>query len=169
MKQAFLQILIRESDRGALRFLWIEGLETMKQVTYRFTRVLFGLAPSPFLLKGTLEQHLEKYKHVYPDCTNELKEGTYVDDINLGGSDVNETRALKEAAIKVFNDGKFELHKWHSNISELEESTQNNCELTYAKESFGTIHAETKLLGLTWDKNQDTLSVTFPKINEPPT
>ena len=169
MKQAFLQIFIRESDRDVLRFLWIEDLETKKQVIYRFSRVLFGLAPSPFLLNGTLEQHLEKYKHVYPDCVNELKEGTYVDDINLGGSDVDETRGLKEAAIKVFSDGKFELHKWHSNASELEEPAPSDSELTYAKESLGTGQAETKLLGLTWDKGQDTLSVTFPKFNETPT
>lgn len=96
MKQAFLKIFITENDRDVLRFLWIEDLATKKQVIYRFSRVLFGLAPSKFLLNVTLEQHLEEYKHVYPDCTNELKEGTYVEDIDLGGSDVNGTRRLKE-------------------------------------------------------------------------
>ena len=123
MQQAFLQIFIRESDREVLRFLWIEDLANKKQVINRFSRVLFGLAPSLFLLNRTLEQHLEKYKHAYPDRINELKEGTYVDDINLGGNNVNEKRALKETAIEVFNHGKFELHKWHSNVSELEEPT----------------------------------------------
>ena len=35
-------------------------------------------------------------------------------------------------------------------------------ETIYAKESLGTKPSETKLLGLGWNKSEDTLSVTFP-------
>ena len=28
----------------------------------------------------------------------------------------------KEGAIRIFEDAKFKLHKWHSNVAELEES-----------------------------------------------
>ena len=49
IKKAFLQIRIHESERDFLRFHWQADSESEVQ-TYRFTRVLFRLAPSPFLL-----------------------------------------------------------------------------------------------------------------------
>jgi hypothetical protein len=49
---------------------------------------MFGLGPSPFLLGGTLNVHLEKYAQQYPQCVEELSEGTYLDDINIGGDTV---------------------------------------------------------------------------------
>ena len=59
MKQAFLQVRIREQDRDALRFHWICDLETRRVEVLRLTRALFGLAPSPFFLGGVIKQHLE--------------------------------------------------------------------------------------------------------------
>lgn len=53
-KKAFLQIRIHESERDALRFHWQTDLNTDIQ-TYRLRRVLFGPAPSLFLLGGVLE------------------------------------------------------------------------------------------------------------------
>ncbi len=47
-------------------FFWIQDMESRKPVIYRVTRVLFGLGASPFLLGGTLEQHLEKFEQEYP-------------------------------------------------------------------------------------------------------
>ena len=51
IQKAFLQIRIKEQERDALRFHWRlnegRGIET-----YRFTRALFGLTCSPFLLGG---------------------------------------------------------------------------------------------------------------------
>ena len=47
IKQAFLQIRVKQSERDALRFHWRSDAEARIE-TYRFTRVLFGLAPSPF-------------------------------------------------------------------------------------------------------------------------
>ena len=40
---------------------------------------------------------------------------------------------------------------------------------TFAKESLGTRHSEVKLLGLLWDKAEDSLAVVFPQTEELPT
>ena len=58
IKKAFLQVRIREADRDALRFHWIRDKNSSQVETLRFMRALFGLAQSPFLLAGTLKQHL---------------------------------------------------------------------------------------------------------------
>ncbi len=162
IKQAFLQIVIRETERDALRFLWINDLQSKEEKIYRMTRVMFGLGPSPFILGGTLNVHIEKYSQDYPVCVRELEDGTYVDDINITGDTVEETREIKENAVKILGEGEFQLHKWHSNAAELESDVNEDGETTYAKESLGTTPSETKLLGLSWNKLDDTLSVTFP-------
>ena len=48
----------RESDRDALRFHWLKDKDKDNIGTYRFTRVIFGLNQSSFLLGGTIEHHL---------------------------------------------------------------------------------------------------------------
>lgn len=58
-KQAFLQVRIWEPDRGVMRFHWYKDLKTKEIEALRFTRALFGLVPSPFLLGGVLREHLE--------------------------------------------------------------------------------------------------------------
>ena len=69
IKQAFLQIVIREIERDVMRFLWINDLQRKEMMVYRMTRAIFGLGPSPFLLGGgTLNVHLEKYAQQYPQC-----------------------------------------------------------------------------------------------------
>ncbi|XP_028404087.1 uncharacterized protein LOC114526759 [Dendronephthya gigantea] len=163
IKQAFLQIVIREIERDAMRFLWINNLQCKEMVVYRMTRAMFGLGPSPFLLGGTLNVHLEKYAEHYPQCVEELSEGTYVDDINIGGDKVEETVVLKEQAKEILSEGSFVLHKWHSNAAELESDNVENGESTFAKEILGTKPSKTKLLGLGWNKKEDTLSVSLPK------
>ena len=56
----------------------------------------------------------------------------------------------------------FELHKWNSNVAELEADNQlTEDSQTYAKEQLGVKTNEAKLLGLPWDKVEDTLAVTF--------
>lgn len=57
IRQAFLQVRIRESERDALRFHWRKDEQSTVE-TLRFTRALFGLAPSPYLLEGVIESHL---------------------------------------------------------------------------------------------------------------
>ena len=67
LKEAFAQIRVRREDRDALRFHWLKDLASKQVKTLRFTRVLFGLAPSPFLLAAVIKQYLQRYKMVNPE------------------------------------------------------------------------------------------------------
>ena len=67
LKQAFLQVRILEVDRDAVRFHWIKDKDPSQIEVLRFTRALFGLTQSPFLLGGTLKQHLDSLKAEYPE------------------------------------------------------------------------------------------------------
>jgi hypothetical protein len=54
IKQAFLQVRIRQEDRDVLRFHWLVNQNPSDIEVLRFTRALFGLVQSPFILAGTI-------------------------------------------------------------------------------------------------------------------
>ncbi|XP_028407544.1 uncharacterized protein LOC114530162 [Dendronephthya gigantea] len=160
---AFLQVRIKEADRDALRFHW-KPREQSELQTLRFTRALFGLTCSPFLLGGVVEQHLNAWEERMPEEVSELRKSMYVDDFISGRTTVEEAKQLKRNATEIFNDATFTLHKWHSNEPELEDSPDKSAdEVTYAKQQLGTTKGgECSLLGLPWHKSSDTISVVIP-------
>ena len=66
IQKAFWQIRIRELQRNSLRFHWIKNLDPNIVEINRFTRLVFGLTLSPFILEGTLKQHFQNYMNEYP-------------------------------------------------------------------------------------------------------
>ena len=164
LKQAFLQVRIQEADRDALRFHWIKDKDPSQVEVLRFTRALFGLIQSPFLLGGTLKLHLESFKAKYPVEVEEIMKSLYVDDVISGTDTLDQGCNLKEVSVTVLGEAGFELHKWHSNVPELEaEAVLKDEGQTYAKEQLGVKPNEAKLLGLPWNKEEDTLAVTFTR------
>ena len=62
IKQAFLQIQINTEHRDFLRFLWYDDIRTdFPTSVLRFTRLVFGLTSSPFILNATIKFHLSQY------------------------------------------------------------------------------------------------------------
>ena len=168
IKKAFLQIKISPEDRGALRLLWYDNLKERNIVQYCFTRVIFGSGPSPYILGATLEKHIGQYEEKYPNTVNELLQNTYVDDVQSGGDGKEELLKFKEEATQIMNEGGFQLHKWHSNIPEIEKLSTSEVEepqenSTYAKLTVGTQPHESKVLGVPWNKEEDTFSINFAK------
>ncbi|XP_046846738.1 uncharacterized protein LOC124440389 [Xenia sp. Carnegie-2017] len=171
LKQAFLQIRIKQKDRDVLRFHWLSKEDPKQVEVYRFTRALFGLNQSPFLLAETLNQHLNSQEQEFPKEVAEIRDSLYVDDLLTGGCMVEEVQQLKGTAIKIFDRAKFTLHKWHSNLKELEASetvvSDAAVDQSYANQRLGVRENETKLLGMPWNKSKDTIGVNFPeKFNE---
>ena len=168
IKQAFLNVGINKEHQDYLRFLWIENDEL---VIYRFLRVVFGLTSSPFLLNGTIRQHLEKYRDRYPDVIRRLSEDLYVDDTTTGWNTVEEGKKFFKVAMEVMDDAGLELRKWMSNNSELQQffDRGKECEevigddTTFAKEQMNgeTKNGRHKVLGLEWDREFDGLLFDF--------
>ena len=64
LQKAFLQVRVKEIDRDAMRFHWCRDEQSPLE-TLRFTRALFGLAPSPFLLGGVIEMHFNNWEEIW--------------------------------------------------------------------------------------------------------
>ena len=162
--KAFLQVRIQENERDVMRFHWYKDLNARVIEVLRFTRALFGLAPSPFLLGGVIKQHLESCRERHPELTDQILNSLYVDDLIGGGTTTAKAQNLKETATTVFQEAKFKLHKWHSNEPSLEtENEPIEKEHSCAKTQLGVKEGETKLLGLPWNKTDDQIAVQFQK------
>ena len=75
---------------------------------------------------------------------------------------VAEVAEKKETATQILNDATFQTHKWASNAPELEASSAStDPELTAAKTQLGVTEGESKVLGVGWDKVNDTFIVRF--------
>jgi hypothetical protein len=129
----------------------------------RFTRVLFGLVSSAFLLGGVIDAHLSIWDESEAEVVAKLQNELYVDDLILGSTLVLKAKEIKEKALCIFEDACFKLHKWHSNERELEATEGQDGDPTYAKQQLGMPEGgESSILRLEWNKEQDTVTVKMP-------
>ena len=166
MKQAFLQIGIRNSSRDALRFHWYDQ-KTGKTTVYRFCRLPFGLGESPFILGAAVKEHLlfeKSSKNAPIDIIEKIDEDLYVDDLTSGDVTVEGAQKLKSVATESFRRAGFELHKWNSNAPELEEqdTISGSADQSFAKEQLGVARKDNKILGIYWMKVEDAIGIKIP-------
>ena len=100
IEKAFLQVRIKEEERDSMRFFW-KSPGTDEVVVYRFTRAVFGLTCSPFLLGGVINERLKQWEQKYPDLVKEIRDGLYVDDLMTSGVSVETVATKKAQAIEV--------------------------------------------------------------------
>ena len=85
IESAYLQIAVIPEQRDLLRFLWFRNVSendfTVQKL--RFARVLFGAAPSQYLLNAVIQKHAKNYREVDPKFENMVNSGFYVDDLNI--------------------------------------------------------------------------------------
>ena len=166
-RRAFFQVRIRSDHRDALRFHWLEDKNPQCICTLRFTRALFAMVHLRSCWQECYSVNLNASKERYPKHATEIERELYVDDLVTGGTSVSEVRE-KEVSAKIFKEASFDLHKWQSNVSELEQDEQSvdNEETTFAKQQLGDKMGN--LLGLKWDKKADTIQVIIPPEESTP-
>jgi hypothetical protein len=110
--------------------------------------VAFGVTSSPFLLGAVIDFNLKKYSEgsekttEYTRSTIEtLRKRLYVDNCVTSVENEKELCLFIEALL-VFAEAKFELRGWEYSDPSLEN------------------HANTVMLGVTWDRKADTLAVS---------
>ncbi|GFT08153.1 integrase catalytic domain-containing protein, partial [Trichonephila clavipes] len=139
VKSAFLQIELDFRDRDFTRFFWTDNLNNEPYVL-NFTRVLFGLRPSPYLLAATLKHHFKKYRKQYPHTFELLNSSIYVDDLICGQNDVPDALRTTLECLQIFSDAGMLLRKWRSNSKQLN--------LLWQQEGVKTESSETSAIDL---------------------
>ena len=73
---------LQQEDRNVTIFLWIEDLKkslsTDNFIIFQFTKILFGIISSQFLLAGTVHLHLSR---VGTENPKKACDGLYVDNL----------------------------------------------------------------------------------------
>ena len=155
IEKAFLQIELNEEDRDATRFLWLKDPALPVNhpdniIMYRFGVVLFGAAPSPFLLNATIQYHLNR-KNDW--ISNDLKTSIYMDNVLSGTSTPQQAIEYYTSSRQYFKEAGMNLRQWTSNDDTINKMASQDGECA---------EAVTKVLGLVWNSNTDTLSLSLP-------
>ena len=151
-----------------LHFLWVKDIDQTHSEfqVLRFTRVVFGVSSSPFLLNATLKHHIESYRSSHPELVCQLLQSIYVDDMISGAQQEEDAYQLYLGSKEILKGGSFNLRKFVTNnpqlqqkINQNENSVSNTSvkleEDTYAKTTLG--RSQRMVLGLRWNPSTDQL------------
>nr|XP_021003227.2 uncharacterized protein LOC110283045 [Parasteatoda tepidariorum] len=164
IEKAFLQVSLSEKDRDAVRFLWKE--DGILQ-TYRFSRVLFGVTSSPFLLSATIRKHLKLFQDMYPLTTDCLRRSFYVDDFISGADSLEEAITVSKESLSIMEKASMVLRKWKTNSDILRQLWRNEGFQIQSDPNNLETHP-TKVLGMMWSIEDDNFILDMPSISEIP-
>ena len=172
IEKAFLMIRVMECDQDVLRFLWFKDVNVVnpEMQIYKFTRVVFGVGPSPYLLNATIAQHLRLFEGTHLNTVQRVKESIYVDDVVMGANSVHEAFTLYKESKEIFSKGGFNLRKFVSNCHEIQDLIETaEHEGNVTSESYaqfmlsgvtGSLKSEQqKVLGVLWSRDSDELVI----------
>ena len=152
IEKAFLQIAIRPADRDAVRFLWLKDpyKEDSAIITYRFTRVAFGLISSPSQLATTLKYHLDKSEL---PIANLVSRDLYVDNILVGLNSPGQIAEAYKTLKKIFKEAGMNIREFASNVMTQIQQLPPEDQVKGDK---------MKILGIEWDLEEDELIIKLP-------
>ena len=117
---------ISETDKDMLRFLWLKDPGDLNSEIehLRFTRLVFGLRPSPAILGSTIRHHLDAQlsEEFYMELIKRLKNSLYVDDLVTGEANNNKVLELYSKSKSIMQRGGFNLRKWNTNSTVVREA-----------------------------------------------
>ena len=167
--KAFLMVSLAPEDRDFLRFLWVDDpfKEKSELQILRFTRVVFGVSSSPFLLNATVRYHLESHVDTHQELVERIQRSIYVDDIVSGSTSEEEAYTVYSESKKLLKTAGFNLRKFASNSASLqlkvlqEEASPQTVlgeEETFTQAILGDSQTlqenELKVLGVKWNTSQ---------------
>lgn len=157
VKQMYRQILVAKEDVDYQRILWRSSPQD-DIIEKRLLTVTYGTSCAPFLAIRTLKQLSQDEKSNYPDLVDIINNDFYMDDLLTGASDEESAAKLQSRISQVMAKGKFEMHKWASNSSEVLKSIPNTAKTN--QESVNIKLDDTiKALGIKWNSHHDVFEL----------
>ncbi|XP_055906234.1 uncharacterized protein LOC129941590 isoform X1 [Eupeodes corollae] len=176
IEKAFLQIMLKPSDRDSHRFLWFAQKIVNEKIlpaviTYRMTRLTFGVKSSPYILGGMIQELIKEALLKFQDqCASAngsdeemeryrficelLKKSFYMDDFVASMDDEIVATQVYREANGIFESASMKLRKWNSNNACVRNGFSEDEQLS----------ASPKVLGLRWVIATDELQVDLNSV-----
>jgi hypothetical protein len=165
ISQSFLQLTLHQKDRNLTRFLWYhcikhgDGSYTMTDevVTYRFTRLPFGLTCSPFLLPATLRELATIYKKEFPRPAVLINDRMFMDDFFVAVDDENEVISLYYQLGCLMKKIQMPMAKWATNSPQLKHVWRAEGQ---------DIRQQNQVLDTDWNTELDTFTFDYRDVTD---
>ncbi|XP_021959265.1 uncharacterized protein LOC110855152 [Folsomia candida] len=171
IRKAFQMIEVKEEDRDFLRFLWWEDATQEKLKELRHKRVVFGVNCSPFILAAVLEKHLKSVKEDLQPLSSKLLGSLYVDNCVTSLDTFKEYENFKTLSTEILKDAKKDLRQWkHTAVGTSGIEFNPYCGLDGDSDGApkdSSFKTTTMVLGLVWDKEEDTLTCKIKNADLP--
>ena len=158
IKKAYLQLELFPADRDVTRFLWIKdiSLPVNKENVrcFRFTRVIWGIVCSAFLLSAVILLHLSKYSD---EISSDIQRNLYVDNLITGVSSTQDGIIYYKETKSIFEKAGMNVCQWSSNDKYIMENMKKDDR--YDENMI-------KVLGLIWKIHDDQLSICKFILND---
>ena len=155
IRNAFFMVKVHPEDHPYLRFLWPGRSDSDELLTWRLTKLPFGVNCSPYMLTAVIQHHVKELRALSApregDRLDLLLTSFYFDHLISSVSNAPESKKMQEFSVRVLVDAGMELGKWRGN------------EIPCNPE------AGDKVLGLKWKTSDDLLSIAaLGESNKPP-
>ena len=116
---------------------------------------MFGLTPSPAVLNGVIQHHLDIHRKENTDTVKLLLVSLYVDDFLYGSQTKEEGLKGYQESMKIMKSGGFTLRKCTTNCRTLQD------QIHQAEGSISTTPLEdsVRILGVKWNTQDDYFSL----------
>lgn len=151
ISKMYHRVSIPERDQHVHRFLWRDMDEHREPDIYMMKVVTFGDKPAAAMAQTALKLTAEQGESTHPQAASVLTRNVYMDDICDSVRTVDEARKLSAEMDEVLNEGGFKVKGWISNESDVGDLTQGKMKLLDEI-------AEEKVLGVVWNRENDTFS-----------
>ncbi|XP_059622191.1 uncharacterized protein LOC132265511 [Phlebotomus argentipes] len=152
VEKMYREVQIAKEDRDYQRVFWRKSpLEPVK--LYRLNTVTYGTASAPYLATRVLQQMAIDAKESFPEASNGIQCGFYMDDLLYGAATIEDGVRVSDEIKTVLMGGGFALRKWASNAKEVL-GTKAEHEIASHEVDTGV-----STLGLRWYPEQDVMKV----------
>lgn len=134
--------MVVSRDQNFQCFYWWKDLDMKEVIVFRHKMVMFGINASPFLLAAVIKYHLSTVPAEDKVLAAKLEKALYVDNCVTSVNSIDELQTFKSKSTKLMAEACMELRQWESS-AEVETDSKNI----------------TSVLGLKWDKSDDSLSL----------
>uniref|UniRef100_A0A8R1DTG1 Reverse transcriptase domain-containing protein n=1 Tax=Caenorhabditis japonica TaxID=281687 RepID=A0A8R1DTG1_CAEJA len=150
--------ITRARQRDFTRFVWLKDITkgpiNGNFVTYRFTRIPFGMSCSPFLLAASILTYMEKYP---AKINKQMENNMYVDNLMF-------LTNIEEELPEMYLSSKAAAQKWGMNVRQYQSNSQKARQ--FIPEEDQAPDKPNKILGMIFDATHDTMTIGIPKPPE---